>query len=282
MLWSNGGRKPPGMKPAAFADVTKPRGSRRPPAWVSGGSPQKPEDADKEASPAPAHDDPRVPAEKAQPAQKPARNAAAHYGAGAVPRAPRVPTEALDRASMRPLQVSASPPRTSLLAMEMASPLESLRVPAPALAQAPEPSPEMLAAFAEAIEGLVDARRRVLVESGTELAKLAGVVARRVIGREVSVDPRIVLALVQEGLDALGQYDRINVRLGAEFGRAEDELRQRLKSRGVEYDIFIDPDLPPYGCVVETDLGRVDESIESRLEQLFQGLITESDTPPTA
>jgi flagellar assembly protein FliH len=103
-----------------------------------------------------------------------------------------------------------------------------------------------------------------------------------VIGREVSVEPRIVLALVQEGLDALGQYDRIQVRLGADFQSVKDELSQRLKGRGVEYDVFIDPDLPPYGCVVETDLGRVDESIETRLEQLFQGLITESDNPPTA
>jgi flagellar biosynthesis/type III secretory pathway protein FliH len=271
MLWSNGGGKPPELKRAAFADVTP--GSRRPPAWVSG---QKKE-----------QNEPALPQ-----GQAPARQAAA-AGAGqkdperslspnAVPRAPRLPAEAAhDRSSLRPIQVS-SQPRTSLLAMEMVSPLESLRVPAPASAPiAAEPSPEMLAAFAAAIEALADARRSVLVESTSDLAKLAGMIAKRVIGREVSLDPRIVLALVQEGLDALGTYDRIRVRLGPDFESMQTELSQKLKGRGVEYEVFIDIELPPYGCVVETDLGRVDESVERRLDQLFRGLITESDTPPT-
>jgi hypothetical protein len=276
MLWSNGGGKPPGMKPAAFANVTK--GSRRPPAWVGGDAEKKQEPAPAAREPARQPADKRVPGEKPAAGEKPARAAPSQTGGAAVPRAPRVPTEALDRASLRPLQVS-SPPRTSLLAMEMASPLESLRVPAPAVAAATEPSPEMVTAFAAALEGLADARRRLIVESGPELAKLAGAIAKRVIGREVSIDPRIVLALVQEGLDALGQYDRILVRLGPEFDSIKDELAQRLKGRGVAYDLFIDPQLPPYGCIVETDLGRVDEGVEARLEQLFLGLISESNNP---
>jgi hypothetical protein len=275
MLWSNGGGKPPGLKPAAFADVTK--GSRRPPAWVSRDAKEQkqrpepqPQPQAKEQAPEPQAPA-KAPAAKAAPAQP-----------HAVPRAPRVPAEAAlpQGASMRPVQMSTSPPRTSLIAMEMVSPLESLRVPAPQVPTAPEPSPEMLSAFAAAIEGLGEARRKLIAETTSDLAKLAGLVAKRVIGREVSLEPRIVLALVQEGLEALGQYDRIQVRLGPDFESVQDELSRKLKGRGVEYEVFIDRDLPPYGCVVETDLGRVDESLETRLEQLFRGLITESDNPP--
>ena len=268
MLWSNGGGgKPPGMKPAAFADVTQKKGSGRPPAWVSN-------DAKKPPIPQ------REPAPPAHPEQKSAPQASPNP---AVPRAPRVPTEARASASMRPMQHHAAPhssPRTSLIAMEMVSPLESLRVPAAAVVQ-PEPSQEMIEGFAAAIATLADTRRRMLVESTQDLAKLAGMIAKRVIGREVSVDPKIVLGLVQEGLDVLGQYDRIQVRLGPDFESVQQDLTNKLRSRGVEYEVVIDSDLTPYGCVVETDLGRVDESIEARLEQLFRGLITESDNPPT-
>jgi flagellar assembly protein FliH len=138
----------------------------------------------------------------------------------------------------------------------------------------------MLSAFSSAIEGLGEARRKLIGETTAELTKLTGLIAKRVIGREISLDPRIVLALVQEGLDALGQYDRIQVRLGPDFESVQEALSQKLRGRGVEYEVFIDRDLPPYGCIVETELGRVDESVEARLEQLFRGLITESDSPP--
>jgi hypothetical protein len=271
MLWSNGGGKPPELKRAAFADVTP--GSRRPPAWVGG---------QKNEQKGPAQHAP-APGLEAVPAREGRKEAERNPSPNVVPRAPRLPAEAAhERSSLRPIQVS-SQPRTSLLAMEMVSPLESLRVPAPASAPvAAEPSPEMVAAFAAALESLADARRSILVDSTSDLAKLAGMIAKRVIGREVSLDPRIVLALVQEGLEALGTYDRIRVRLGPDFESMQTELSQKLKGRGVEYEVFIDIELPPYGCVVETDLGRVDESIERRLEQLFRSLVTESDTPPTA
>jgi hypothetical protein len=272
MLWSNGGGKPPELKRAAFADVTP--GSRRTPAWVGG-------ETNEQKEPAPAHAP--APARDGAPAREGRKDADRHPSPNVVPRAPRLPAEAAqDRSSLRPIQVS-SQPRTSLLAMEMVSPLESLRVPAPAATPiAAEPSPEMLAAFAAALESLADARRTVLVDSTSDLAKLAGMIAKRVIGREVSLDPRIVLALVQDGLEALGTYDRIRVRLGPDFESMQSELSQKLKGRGVEYEVFIDIELPPYGCVVETDLGHVDESIERRLEHLFRSLVSESDNPPTA
>ena len=263
MLWSNGGGKPPGMKPAAFADVTQKKGSGRPPAWVKN-----------DAKKAPLPEREPVPEQKSSPQASPNP---------AVPRAPRVPTEARASASMRPREQHAAPhssPRTSLIAMEMVSPLESLRVPAAAVVQA-EPSEEMIEGFAAAIEALAETRRKVLVDSTQDLAKLAGLIAKRVIGREVSVDPKIVLGLVQEGLDVLGQYDRIQVRLGPDFEQVQPALISKLRSRGVEFEVVVDADLPPYGCIVETDLGRVDESVEARLEQLFRGLITESDNPPT-
>ncbi len=266
MLWSNGGGKPPGMKPAAFADVTQKKGSGRPPAWVTNGA---------NKAPIPQREPAAAPPEpKSNPQASPNP---------AVPRAPRVPIEARGSASMRPNPQHAAPhssPRTSLIAMEMVSPLESLRVPAAAVVQA-EPSQEMIEGFASAIEALAETRRKVLSDSTQDLVKLAGMIAKRVIGREVSVDPKLVLGLVQEGLDALGQYDRIQVRLGPDFEPVQQDLTNKLRSRGVEYEVLIDSDLPPYGCVVETDLGRVDESIEARLEQLFRGLITESDNPPT-
>ena len=51
-----------------------------------------------------------------------------------------------------------------------------------------------------------------------------------------------------------------------------DELQQKLGSTKLRCDVVIDPSLGRSGCVVETDLGRVDESVDARLENLIEAL----------
>jgi hypothetical protein len=144
-----------------------------------------------------------------------------------------------------------------------------------------EPDPALIQAFLDAIDGLAEARRLVLEDSAHEIAELATTIARRVIARELSVDPTIVQGLVQEGLAVLGRDDRIRVRLGARFARAASAIEQRLTVGEQRVEIVLDPMLEPHGCIVETDLGRVDESIESRLSSLISALESESQPPGT-
>ncbi|HEX7668007.1 MAG TPA: FliH/SctL family protein [Polyangiaceae bacterium] len=141
-----------------------------------------------------------------------------------------------------------------------------------------EPDPVLIQAFLDAIDGLAQARQMVLEDSAHEIAELATTIARRVIARELSIDPAIVQGLVQEGLSVLGRDDRITVRLGARFARAASAIEQRLTVGDQRVEIVLDPTLEPHGCIVETDLGRVDESIESRLSALITAL--ESDSRP--
>jgi len=239
MLWSNKGR-PGRPRPATFNDVTP--NERKAPSWVAPAPPSLPR--------------PEAP----------------------VPPPPRVPTGTHSIEPPSKPVVLSSPPHTSLLALEMAPPLESLRVPS-APSEPPGPPPELVAAFGTALEELAAARARLLFETREQLAELAGLIARRVIARELALDPRLVVGLVQEGLEALGAYDQVTVRLGAWFESARDDLSARLRSRGIALEIVLDPTLPPDGCVVETELGRVDESLETRLDHLLRGLASEE--PPS-
>jgi hypothetical protein len=142
-----------------------------------------------------------------------------------------------------------------------------------------EPDPVLIQAFLDAIDGLAQARQMVLEDSAHEIAELATTIARRVIARELAIDPEIVHGLVQEGLSALGRDDRITVRLGARFARAASAIEQRLTVGDQRVEIVLDPTLEPHGCIVETDLGRVDESIESRLSALISALESDSNPP---
>lgn len=200
-------------------------------------------------------------------------------------RPPRLPSEFVDaiRQELAPERAS-RPPRGS----EM-PPRQPSLPPAPGLALDPAGvaarvelvvDPEATQAFEQAIELLVAERSRVLEQTAAQLGELATIIARRVIAHEISLNPNIVSGLVQEGLSALGAHDRVLVRVGGAFAAARANLQVRLADRGARAEVRLDESLSEYGCVVETELGRVDESIESRIATLLQALRPNSDVPP--
>jgi hypothetical protein len=133
----------------------------------------------------------------------------------------------------------------------------------------------------QSIEELAALRRTVLAETEHQLVELAAAIARRVIGRELSLNPEIVLGLAAEGLEALAQGDKVKVRLGAVFDAASiAAFRERVKARATNVEIDHDDKLGPGGCVVETELGRVDESVELRLASVLSHLFGHGSEPP--
>jgi hypothetical protein len=136
--------------------------------------------------------------------------------------------------------------------------------------------PELTHAFEEAIGLLINERQRVFEQTASQLAELAAVIARRVIAREISLHPQLVFDLVREGLDALGKHDRVVIRLGQGFEGQRAALEQRLLDRGSRAEVRVEPQLSEHACLVETELGQVDESVETRLATLLHALRPDS------
>jgi hypothetical protein len=139
---------------------------------------------------------------------------------------------------------------------------------------------ESMAAFENGLEELANTRARVIEESEETIILLAAALARRVIGREVVIDPEIMLTLAAEGAEALGERDRIIVRLGP-FDREDlwQTLVERLKRRVPRSEVIQDPTLGPGQCIVESELGRVDESVDERLATVLQAILPHPSRP---
>ena len=200
---------------------------------------------------------------------------------------PRLPSEFVDavrqelgempqqeRRSMRPSEAAVHrpptmPPPDAFAAVEP-GPLTSVPAAAPLI------DPELTHAFEEAVELLIHERQRVFEQTASQLAELAAVIARRVIAREISLHPELVCDLVREGLDALGKHDRVVIRLGQGFEGQRAMIEQRLLDRGARAEVRVEPQLPDHACLVETDLGQVDESVETRLATLLHALRPDS------
>jgi flagellar assembly protein FliH len=140
----------------------------------------------------------------------------------------------------------------------------------------PRAEEEAVAAIQKAVAQMAEGRADQFEALEQRLVDLAMVVARRVIAREVTLDRTIVQALVREGVSALGERDRVTVRVGMFFADMKDHLEAQLSGAKIQCDVVVDSSLSKSGCVVETDLGKVDESIETRLANMIETLSFES------
>jgi hypothetical protein len=248
MRWFETEQMPEAPRRAKFAQV--PATARRQPSWL----PSSQKNAKRDS---PSLKPPRLPAEFVD---------AVRQELGEMPQP--------ERRSLRPSEaVGARPP--TLPPPDMFSAVEPNPI---TVAPAPLPvvDPELCHAFEEAVELLSHERQRVFEQTASQLAELAAVIARRVIAREISLHPQLVFDLVREGLEALGKHDRVLVRLGSGFESQRNMLEQRLLDRGSRAEVRIEAQLPEHACLVETELGQVDESVETRLATLLHALRPDS------
>ena len=138
----------------------------------------------------------------------------------------------------------------------------------------PRAEEEAVAAIAAAVQEYAAARTQQLEQAEQDLVELVKVICRRVVLREVTLSSSVVEALVREGLMALGGGDKVIVRLGPFFADALDHISENLHQQGISCNVVIDPSVGAHGCALETELGRVDESVETRLSVLLSNLDT--------
>lgn len=136
----------------------------------------------------------------------------------------------------------------------------------------PRADEEAVAALAGALAEFGQQRARFLADAEGDLFALVKVISERVLARELRSDPRVVLQLVREGLSALSAGDACTVRLGRFYSGVVDDVRRAASEVAMDVTVTIDPTLPTYGCVVESQWGRVDESVDARLRTLLDQL----------
>jgi len=104
-----------------------------------------------------------------------------------------------------------------------------------------------------------------------EVVGLAVAIARKILHREAQVDPVLLAGVVRVGLDnvATGTHVRLRVHPGQihawqEFFSQQPDLRSLPELMG-------DPTLGQGHCMLETELGSTDLTLETQLKEIEQG-----------
>jgi flagellar biosynthesis/type III secretory pathway protein FliH len=122
----------------------------------------------------------------------------------------------------------------------------------------------------QAIELFQVERREYFSRVESDVVQLALAISAKILHREAQVDPMLVAALVRVAIDKLHDGSSVSVRVSpAESGRWRAFLANPLNGSTIE--IVEDAHLGAADCILETELGSANFSIEAQMKEVEQG-----------
>jgi flagellar biosynthesis/type III secretory pathway protein FliH len=134
---------------------------------------------------------------------------------------------------------------------------------------------EALDRVAGALETLRAQASRLAEQARADALEIGFQVARKILETEIRTSPEPLFALVRSALRRAGDSRRIALRLAPDdAARIQgDEGRAALEGMtAARVEVFPDPSLQPGDCLVETDYGRIDGRLETRLGELQRAI----------
>jgi flagellar assembly protein FliH len=138
-------------------------------------------------------------------------------------------------------------------------------------AQAEGAARQVVERLARTIEEVSGFRCRLRREAEADTIQLALAIARRVLRRQLAVDPEALHGLVLGALEKLEGQEISRVRIHPSHSAV---VTEHLKQYGAEkrVEILPDPSREPGTIVFETPRGNLDASIDSQLQEIERGL----------
>ena len=104
-----------------------------------------------------------------------------------------------------------------------------------------------------------------------EVVGLAVAIARKILHREAQVDPLLLAGVVRVGLDNVATGTRVRLRVHPDQAHAWHEFFSQQQDLQSLPELMGDPALGPGHCMLETELGSTDLTLETQLKEIEQG-----------
>ena len=128
----------------------------------------------------------------------------------------------------------------------------------------------MVQRMARTIEEISGLRQRGRREAEGDIVSLALAIARRILHRELTIDPEAILGLVKASLDKLDVRELRTIRVHPENA---SQLEKHFERMGLPRRLAVtgDSSLERGAAILETDRGSVDASVETQLAEIERG-----------
>ena len=131
-----------------------------------------------------------------------------------------------------------------------------------------------------ALEEVSHLRETILNSSTDDMLRLVMAISRQVIQHEIETREDVILTIITKALHAAIKADEFHIKINpADFKVVAENKPLFLTSiSGLKNITFeADPGISRGGCVVESTLGRVDATLETKLDEINKQLGTTTD-----
>jgi flagellar assembly protein FliH len=137
----------------------------------------------------------------------------------------------------------------------------------------------VLARLGNTILQVADSRDSYIQQTEADVVKLSMAVARRILYRELTIDPGSIAGLVKAALEKLQSDVAVRARMHPEL---EATVRSTIEQSGrrASVEVVADASLDRGGVVLETNRGSLDASIEIQLREIELGFADRFRRPP--
>ncbi|BCS33541.1 hypothetical protein TBR22_A27680 [Luteitalea sp. TBR-22] len=139
----------------------------------------------------------------------------------------------------------------------------------------------MLRRLAQTLEELSGLRDNMVRQTERELVQLSVAIARRILQREVSVDPELTAALAHIALERLGGAAPATVRLHPDDYTVVT-AGQVTPLSGRQVEILPDPSVSRGGCLVESEFGFINASVDAQVDEIARAVLGEPVVSPVS
>ncbi|MFV9509860.1 flagellar assembly protein FliH [Tepidibacillus sp. LV47] len=119
-------------------------------------------------------------------------------------------------------------------------------------------------------------KEQIIQEAEPTMIELAVTIAKKIILKEIEIDPEIIKNIAQDTLRKTKEFEKIIIYVHpnhfAYLQSAREELLMELNGN-VDLSIFPDASIKDLGVVIKTSYGTLDARIDTQLEELKQVLL---------
>ena len=113
-----------------------------------------------------------------------------------------------------------------------------------------------------------------------EVVALSLAMARKILHREAQLDPLILTAAVKVALQRISDGTRVRLRVNPDEAPIWKQELSNSAGQGAQIEIIGDAQVALTGCLIESDLGTTNLSVEAQLKEIENGFFDLINTRP--
>lgn len=136
-----------------------------------------------------------------------------------------------------------------------------------------------LAEFETHLIEIREIRSNVLQDAERDLLTLAVRIAEKILGKELTSNKKTITDIVSTALRNARQREKVTVFVNpADLGAITSEGEKFSSNERIRIlDFVADPSVPAGGCVIETEVGKIDARLETQFKVIENALLSQSD-----